>query len=66
MKTASEIIEAAGGRDAVASVFDLNPRHVGNILRADDKLPASWYDRLEHITGQKLPRRLFSFKAMVE
>jgi len=27
-------------------------------------LPASWFDLLERMTGQTLPRALFSFKGM--
>jgi hypothetical protein len=61
MKTASDIIEAAGGRTQVALVFRVSPRHVSNAI-GDGKLPASWFHTLEKMTEAELPRHLFTFK----
>lgn len=61
MKTASEIIEAAGGSKSVAHVFDVQPKAVVKYARLG-KLPASWFDGLEYMTGKVMPRSCFTFK----
>ena len=67
MKTASDIIEAAGGRTQVALVFRVSPRHVANAI-GEGKLPASWFHTLELMARQRgngdIPRELFSFKGV--
>jgi len=63
MKTASDIIEAAGGRTQVALVFHVSPRHVANAI-SEGKLPASWFHTLELMAKAELPRELFSFKGI--
>ena len=65
MKTASDIIQAAGGRDAVAKAIGVIPRYITDRAR-EGELPASWFDSLEKMTKRKLPRELFSFKGIQE
>lgn len=65
MKTAREIIECAGGYAVVAESLGLDARHVSNRV-SFGKLPASWYDGLEHMTGKTLPRDVFTFKEAAE
>lgn len=64
MKTAHDIIEAAG-RANVRSRMDVGDR-VLQLYIKDDKLPAAWFDSLEQMCGQTLPRHLFSFKGSQE
>lgn len=64
MKTAHDIIEAAG-RANVRSRMDVGDR-VLQLYIKDDKLPAAWFDSLEQMCGQPLPRHLFSFKGAQE
>lgn len=63
MMTASEIVERAGGVDAVAFRVGTSPANVRN-QRNKPTLPASWYAALCDMTGQDLPRHLFTFKGM--
>jgi hypothetical protein len=63
--TARDVIGAAGGRDAVAVALNVVPRYVSDAAR-DGQLPAAWFDCLERMVGQQLPRRLFSFKGETE
>jgi len=60
METASDII-AAVGRDRIKAEFNLQDRVLQHYA-AKGTLPASWFDTLERLAGQPLPRRLFSFK----
>lgn len=60
METASDIINAAG-RDRLKAEFGVKDR-VLQIYAATGVLPAAWFDTLERLTGQTLPRHLFSFK----
>ena len=61
MQTAHDIIAAAGGRQAVASAVNVSPENVTNLAGAG-KLPAAWFAALERLTGEQLPRHLFTFK----
>jgi len=63
MKT-RDIIEKAGGVEEVARRFGKNTAYVRR-LQYGAVLPAAWYDALERMTGEELPRELFSFKAEV-
>jgi hypothetical protein len=65
MKTAHDIIRAAGGRRAVSCAIGVVPGQVSNYASAD-QLPAAWFDAMERLTGETLPRRLFSFKGVQE
>lgn len=60
METASDIINAAG-RDRLKAEFGVKDR-VLQIYAATGVLPAAWFDTMERLTGQTLPRHLFSFK----
>ena len=60
MKTASEII-AEVGRDRIKAVFAVADRVLQTYAKAN-RLPAAWFDGLEIMTGQSLPRDLFTFK----
>ena len=62
METASDII-ATVGRDKIKAEFGVKDR-VLQIYAATGVLPAAWFDRLEQLTGQALPRRLFTFKGV--
>ena len=64
MKTASDII-ASVGRDKIKAEFGVKDR-VLQIYAATGTLPAAWFDALERLTGQNLPRHLFSFKGASE
>lgn len=61
MENVSDIIKAAGGRQVVAEIMGVVPGQVTNYASANH-LPASWFDAMERLTGQTLPRSLFSFK----
>ena len=63
MKTPREIIDRAGGTFAVAMRLDTSPANVRN-QASKGQLPAAWFDLLERLTGQTLPRNLFSFKGL--
>jgi hypothetical protein len=65
MQTAHDIIAAAGGRQAVAIAVKVSPENVTNLASAG-KLPAAWFDALERLAGQTLPRHLFTFKGAAE
>lgn len=62
MKTAHEIIDAVG-RDAIKARFGVQDRVV-RLAISQDRIAASWFAALEEMTGQPLPRHLFSFKGM--
>jgi hypothetical protein len=62
MNTASEIIETVG-REAMQAHFDVQPRVLRHYAKIG-RLPAAWFDLLERLTGQTLPRNLFSFKGL--
>lgn len=64
METASDIINAVG-RERLRAEFGVGDR-VLQIHAANDQLPASWFDAMERLTGQTLPRHLFSFKGASE
>ena len=64
METASDIISAAG-RDRLKATFGVKDR-VLQIYAATNMLPAAWFDALENMTGQQLPRHLFTFKGAAE
>ena len=64
METASDIINAAG-RERLKAEFGVKDR-VLQIYAATGVLPAAWFDAMERLTGQQLPRRLFSFKGSAE
>jgi hypothetical protein len=64
METASDIINAAG-RDRLKVKFGVKDR-VLQIYAATNMLPAAWFDALENMTGQQLPRHLFTFKGAAE
>jgi hypothetical protein len=61
--TNRDVIEMAGGVAAVAKRFDKAPEYVQR-LQYSGKLAASWYFALCDMTGQALPRHLFSFKGL--
>ena len=64
METAKDIIDAVG-RDAIKNRFGVQDR----VIRAatkQNRIAASWFAALEEMTGQPLPRHLFSFKGVGE
>jgi hypothetical protein len=62
MKTASDIIDTIGA-ERVMSAVGVKKRRIDQ-ARQDGRLPASWYHILEEMTGEALPRRLFTFKGI--
>jgi hypothetical protein len=62
METAHDIIEAAG-RNALKTALGVQDRVIQHHL-STGRLPASWFDLLERMTGQTLPRHVFSFKGV--
>lgn len=64
METASDIITAVG-RERLKAEFGVKDR-VLQIHAANGVLPAAWFDAMERLTGQALPRHLFSFKGAGE
>jgi hypothetical protein len=62
MNTAQEIIDAAS-RPAVKARFDVQDRVIRHHI-ARGQLPSEWFAALEDMTGQALPRHLFSFKGL--
>ena len=60
MKTASDIIEHIG-RPRIKRAYAVADR-VLQIYAKENKLPAAWFDGLEKMAGQSLPRQLFTFK----
>ena len=65
MQNVSNIIDACGGRDAVADLVGVKPTAV-KFAAGNGKLPAMWFDALERKIGAPLPRHLFSFKGQDE
>ena len=63
METATDIINSAGGRAAVANLIGVGYDAV-RFAERQGILPAAWFDLLESRLGQPLPRHLFSFKGM--
>lgn len=62
MKTASDII-ASVGKDKIKTVFAVADRVLQTYAK-ENRLPAAWFDGLETMTGQSLPRGLFTFKVV--
>ena len=62
IKTTGEIITQAGGAVAVAQRIGISS--AGVRAMAYRVLPAAWYFALCDMTGQTLPRHLFSFKGL--
>ena len=60
MKTVHDIIDAAG-RDAIKDRFGVQDRVIRMAI-SQNRIAASWFAALEEMTGQPLPRHLFSFK----
>jgi hypothetical protein len=58
-----QIIEQSGGVDAVAARVGVKAASIRPMLYKA-QLPASWYFALCDMTGQTLPRQLFSFKGL--
>jgi len=61
MENVTQIIEAAGGRQAVIAAFNIKLRVLLHHVQAG-QLPAVWFAVLEDMANQQLPRELFSFK----
>jgi hypothetical protein len=53
------------GRERLRAEFGVGDR-VLQIHAASGVLPAAWFDALERLTGQALPRHIFSFKGNAE
>lgn len=60
METASQIIETIG-RDRVMAAVGVQDGAVRKAIK-DGVMPASWFDKMEQLAGQSLPRNVFSFK----
>jgi hypothetical protein len=61
--TKQDIIEQAGGLTAISARVDVKRASV-RVMLARGPIPASWYFALCDMTGQALPRHLFSFKGL--
>ena len=64
MKTVTEIIERVG-RPRVMAAYGVKERLLRHYIQ-DNRLPAAWFDGLEKMTGQALPRNLFTFKEVAK
>jgi hypothetical protein len=62
MKTAQDIVDAVG-RDAIRIRFGVKDRVIRSHV-AEGQLPASWFAAMCEMTGQDLPRSLFTFKGV--
>jgi len=51
----------AAGRGAVCATFGVKESAISKAIQKG-YLPAPWFNGLERLTGQTLPRHLFSFK----
>jgi len=60
MKTASDIIDAIG-RNRIMAAYGVKARVLQHHAQ-NNRLPALWFDGLEKMAGQPLPRHLFAFK----
>jgi hypothetical protein len=58
-----DIISLAGGLDAIAKRVGVN-KASARVMLSRGLIPSSWFAALEDITGQTLPRHLFSFKGL--
>lgn len=58
----TQIIDAAGGRDAVIAALGIGQRVLQHHIQRG-QLPAVWFWALEDMANRQLPRELFSFKA---
>jgi hypothetical protein len=61
--TKQDVITQAGGIDAVAARVGVRAESA-RVMASRGPLPASWFAALEDMTGQALPRHLFSFKGL--
>jgi len=61
--TKQDIISLAGGLDAIALRVGVN-KASARVMVSRGPIPASWFAALEDMTGQQLPRNLFSFKGL--
>ena len=61
MKTPSHIIDLCGGDEAVMAAVGTGRKRILQ-ARTGDKLPALWFDAMEKLAGQPLPRDVFTFK----
>ena len=60
MDSTRQLLDTLGRRD-VATALGVSYFRVERATRAK-RLPASWFDALEKMAGQPLPRHLFTFK----
>lgn len=61
METPRQILDTVG-REAAAQALGVGAHRIDRATR-DPKLPASWFDTLERLAGEPLPREVFAFKA---
>ena len=64
METVHDIVNAVG-RDAIKHRFGVQDRVIQSSI-SQNRIAASWFAALEEMTGQPLPRHLFSFKGVGE
>jgi hypothetical protein len=60
-----DIISLAGGLDAIAKRVGVN-KASARVMLSRGLIPSSWFAALEDMTGQTLPRHLFSFKGLTQ
>jgi hypothetical protein len=63
--TKQDIISLAGGLDAIAKRVGVKAPSA-RVMLSRGLIPASWYFALCDMTGQPLPRHLFSFKGLTQ
>lgn len=64
MKTVTDIINTVG-KPRIKAAYGVADR-VLQIYAKQNTLPAAWFDGLEKMTGQALPRNLFTFKEVAK
>jgi hypothetical protein len=62
METPAHIIDTCG-EDAIIAAIGVDRKRVQK-ARREPQLPSLWFDALERLAGQPLPRHLFTFKGL--
>ena len=64
MEHVSDIINKIG-KPRIKAAYGISDSILNRYIR-DNALPAAWFDGLEKMTGQALPRNLFTFKEVAK
>jgi hypothetical protein len=64
MENVTDIINRIG-KPRIRAAYGVGDRILNRYIQ-DNRLPAAWFDGLEKMTGQALPRNLFTFKEVAK